>query len=227
MYEITDWSHVFKLDPAKHIDDVTLQKICESGTDAIIIGGTDNVTFDNVLDLMSRVRRYPVPCALEISNLNSVMPGFDRYLVPAVVNSPNVSFHNGLLLEALKLYGHMLNFDEFTMEGYIVMNKDSKVAKVTSADTAITEEDMVAYGLMLEHFYKFPVCYLEYSGTYGDVEMLKILKQQLTHTHLVYGGGIESLQQAEEMSQYADTIVVGNVIYTNLKEALKTVKIKE
>ena len=44
MYDIKLWRHVFKLDPAKSITDDDLMKVCESGTDAIIIGGTDNVT---------------------------------------------------------------------------------------------------------------------------------------------------------------------------------------
>lgn len=46
-----------------------------SQTDAIMIGGTDDVTEDNVIHLMSRVRRYPLPLVLEISNIESVMPG--------------------------------------------------------------------------------------------------------------------------------------------------------
>ena len=61
MYNIKEWQHIFKLDPAKDISDADLESICESNTDAIIIGGTDNVTEDNVIHLMSRVRRYPLP----------------------------------------------------------------------------------------------------------------------------------------------------------------------
>ena len=44
-----------------------------SDTDAIMIGGTDNVTEDNVIHLMSRVRRYPLPLVLEISNIESII----------------------------------------------------------------------------------------------------------------------------------------------------------
>lgn len=51
-----------------------------SDTDAIMIGGTDNVTEDNVIHLMSRVRRYPLPLVLEISNIESIIPGFDFIL---------------------------------------------------------------------------------------------------------------------------------------------------
>ena len=59
-----------------------LERICESGTDAIIIGGTDGVTLENILDLMARVRRYTVPCVLEISSIETVTPGFDLIFYP-------------------------------------------------------------------------------------------------------------------------------------------------
>jgi len=35
MYNYRNWKHVFKLDPNKEIDDQSLERICESGTDAI------------------------------------------------------------------------------------------------------------------------------------------------------------------------------------------------
>ena len=49
MYDITMWRHIFKLDPAKSISDDDLEALCMSNTDAIIIGGTDYVTEDNVI----------------------------------------------------------------------------------------------------------------------------------------------------------------------------------
>ena len=64
MYDIKKWRHIFKLDPAKHISDDDLDAICMSQTDAIMIGGTDDVTEDNVIQLRSRVRRYPLPLVL-------------------------------------------------------------------------------------------------------------------------------------------------------------------
>ncbi|WP_033699949.1 geranylgeranylglyceryl/heptaprenylglyceryl phosphate synthase, partial [Bacillus thuringiensis] len=35
---------------------------------------------------------------------------------------------------------------------------------------------------------------------------------------------ISNAEQAKEMAQYADTVVVGNIIYDDIKSALKTVK---
>ncbi|HCY7112406.1 TPA: heptaprenylglyceryl phosphate synthase [Staphylococcus aureus] len=203
MYDIKKWRHIFKLDPAKHISDDDLDAICMSQTDAIMIGGTDDVTEDNVIHLMSRVRRYPLPLVLEISNIESVMPGFDFYFVPTVLNSTDVAFHNGTLLEALKTYGHSIDFEEVIFEGYVVCNADSKVAKHTKANTDLTTEDLEAYAQMVNHMYRLPVMYIEYSG------------------------GISSEQQATEMAAIADTIIVGDIIYKDIKKALKTVKIKE
>ncbi|RKJ69916.1 geranylgeranylglyceryl/heptaprenylglyceryl phosphate synthase, partial [Butyricicoccus sp. 1XD8-22] len=66
--EFKNWRHIFKIDPAKEITDEALEKLCESGTDLILVGGTDGVTIDNVIDKLVRVRRFSVPVALEISN---------------------------------------------------------------------------------------------------------------------------------------------------------------
>ncbi|PKE44441.1 heptaprenylglyceryl phosphate synthase [Macrococcoides caseolyticum] len=225
MYEVKDWQHVFKLDPAKEISDAHLELICESGTDAIFVGGSDNVTVDNVLDLMSRVRRYPVPCVLELSTLESAMPGFDHYMIPSVLNSSNVAYHNGILHEAIKQFGHMMDYDLFTLEGYIVLNQESKVAQRTKAKTDLSVEDIAAYAEMIEEVYKLKTMYIEYSGTYGDVEMVKAAKRKLKSTRLIYGGGIDSRARAQEMREVADTIVVGNVIYTDIEAALQTVKV--
>ncbi|MGV2644590.1 geranylgeranylglyceryl/heptaprenylglyceryl phosphate synthase, partial [Clostridium perfringens] len=62
---IQSWRHVFKLDPDKEIDDETLDVVCLSGTDAIMVGGSPGVTYENTVDLLSRVRRYELPCVQE------------------------------------------------------------------------------------------------------------------------------------------------------------------
>ncbi|MGD6957514.1 heptaprenylglyceryl phosphate synthase [Rossellomorea aquimaris] len=224
MYDVQKWSHVFKLDPNKTIDDGDLEAVCESGTDAIIVGGTDGVTLEKVLDLMARVRRYTVPCILEVSNLESITPGFDLYFIPMVMNSSNMNWVTGLHHQAVKEYGEIMNWDEILVEGYCILNKNCKAAQVTEADTDISSEDAAAYAMMAERMFNLPIFYLEYSGTYGNVETVKEVRDSLENTTLFYGGGIKTVQQAKEMAAVSDVVVVGNAVYDNLKEALKTVK---
>ncbi|MGE7912141.1 heptaprenylglyceryl phosphate synthase [Lysinibacillus xylanilyticus] len=219
-----EWRHVFKLDPAKDISDEALEKICESGTDVIIVGGTDGVTLDGVLDLLVRVRRFEVPIALEISAIDSVTPGYDYYFIPTVLNSDDPKWIKNLHHEAIKEYGDIMVWDELVAEGYCILNPDCKVAEVTNAKTDLSIDDVVAYARLAENFFRLPVFYVEYSGTYGDIEVVSAVKNELKNTRLFYGGGITSAQQAAEMAKYADTVVVGNIIYEDLKAALATVK---
>ena len=224
MYDVRDWRHAFKLDPNKEISDEVLDRICESGTDAIIIGGTDGVTLENVLDLMAKIRRYTVPCVLEVSNIESITPGFDLYFIPTVMNSSDVKWVTGIHHEAVKEYGELMNWDEILVEGYCILNKDCKAAMVTGANTALEAEDVSAFAMMAEKMFHMPIFYLEYSGMYGDPELVKHVKEYLENTSLFYGGGIQTARQAAEMAEHADVIVVGNALYENLEEALKTVQ---
>ncbi|ESU31717.1 geranylgeranylglyceryl phosphate synthase [Bacillus sp. 17376] len=223
MYDVREWRHVFKLDPNKEITDEELDRICESGTDAIMVGGTDGVTLEGVLDLMSRVRRYTVPCILEVSTIDSITPGFDFYFIPTVLNSGNPRWITGLHHEAVKEYGDLMDWDELKMEGYCILNPDCKAAKLTDAKTDLSIDDVRAYAMMAEKMFSLPIFYLEYSGTYGNPQYVEAAKDVLDNSALFYGGGIETAQQAEEMAGHADVIVVGNVVYSNLDEALKTV----
>lgn len=222
--EYLEWRHVFKLDPAKEISDEALEKICESGTDVILVGGTDGVTLDNVLDLLVRVRRYTVPIALEISTIESVTPGYDYYFIPTVLNSDDPKWFKNLHHEAIKEYGDIMVWEELVAEGYCILNPDCKAAKQTGAKTNLSVDDVIAYARLAENYFKLPVFYVEYSGMFGDLELVRAVKNELTTTKLFYGGGITSVEQAKEMAKYADTVVVGNIIYEDLKAALATVK---
>jgi putative glycerol-1-phosphate prenyltransferase len=224
MYDFREWRHVFKLDPNKEITDEQLEKICESGTDAVIVGGTDGVTLENVLDLMARIRRYTVPCVLEVSSINTVTPGFDLYFVPTILNSNDPNWITGLHHQAVKEYGEIMDWEEFAMEGYCILNEECKAAKLTSAKAQLTTEDVKAYAMMAEKMFQLPIFYLEYSGKYGDPAVVAEVKKVLEQTTLFYGGGITTAEQAVEMAKHADVIVVGNVIYEDFDQALETVK---
>ncbi len=220
---INEWKHMFKLDPAKEISDEDLDKVCESGTDAIIVGGTDNITLDNVLDLLSRIRRaHMVPVVLEISNEEALTPGFDTYFVPMVLNSKEKKYVMDIQQKAIKEYIDMMEYSEVYFEGYCILNPEAKAFQYTNCKLPETE-DVKAYAYMAEHVFHLPIFYVEYSGTYGDPEVVREIKEELHETKLFYGGGIETSEQAKEMKKHADAIIVGNSIYTNLKQALNTV----
>ncbi|MGX6444643.1 heptaprenylglyceryl phosphate synthase [Neobacillus sp. K501] len=224
MYDFREWRHVFKLDPNKEITDDRLEKICESGTDAVIVGGTDGVTLENVLDLMARIRRYTVPCVLEVSSIETVTPGFDLYFIPTILNSNDPNWITGIHHQAVKEFGEIMDWEEIVMEGYCILNGDCKAAKLTSADADKSIDDAKAYAMMAEKMFQLPIFYLEYSGKYGDPELVAEVKRTLEKTVLFYGGGIATEEQATEMAEHADVIVVGNVIYENFEQALATVK---
>lgn len=214
--------HVFKLDPAKEISDESLTKICESNTDGVIIGGTDDITEDDVLNLLSRVRRFSVPAMLEITSRESVVPGFDHYFIPAVFNTENIKWQHGNLLESLKEFGHLLDYDEVSLLPYLIMNPDCKAFRKAEAKE-ITAEMLPHYVNMIDKLYQTPYIYIEYSGAYGGAQMMQTVRDNTQNSHIIYGGGISSKEQAEEMSWYADTIVAGNIIYDSAKKALRTI----
>ncbi|MBI0580294.1 heptaprenylglyceryl phosphate synthase [Neobacillus cucumis] len=224
MYDFREWRHVFKLDPNKQISDEHLEAICESGTDAVIVGGTDGVTLENVLDLMARIRKFAVPCVLEVSSVETVTPGFDLYFIPTILNSKDPKWITGLHHQAVKEFGDIMDWEEIVMEGYCIMNSECKAAKLTNAVTEITAEDVRAYAMMAEKMFQLPIFYLEFSGQYGQPEVVSDVEKVLEKATFFYGGGISTYEQAVEMAKFADVIVVGNAIYEDFKNALKTVQ---
>nr|WP_275984083.1 heptaprenylglyceryl phosphate synthase [Paenibacillus hamazuiensis] len=218
------WKHVFKLDPDKQLSDEALEAVCTSGTDAVMVGGSSGVTFDNTVDLLARIRRFEVPCVLEISDREAIVPGFDLFMIPLVLNSRHMDWITGHHHEALKEYGAILEWDRILTEGYVVLNGASTAARVTEAVTDLTLKDIEAYARMADRLFRCPVFYMEYSGTFGDMETVGKVRKVLHEARLFYGGGIASPDQARSAAEAADTIVVGNAIYDDLPNALATVK---
>ncbi|MEY9096676.1 heptaprenylglyceryl phosphate synthase [Paenibacillus sp. RC84] len=218
------WKHVFKLDPDREISDEALERICLSGTDAILVGGSSGVTFDNTVDLLARIRGFEVPCILEVSDAEAIVPGFDLFFIPMVLNAGDPQWILGRHHEALKEYGAIMDWNEILVEGYVILNGESTAAKVTSARTDLTERDVVAYARMAEHLLRLPIFYVEYSGTFGDMELVGRTRRVLEGTRLFYGGGIDGPEKAKLAAEAADTIVVGNLIYEDLDLALETVR---
>ncbi|MBD2868446.1 heptaprenylglyceryl phosphate synthase [Paenibacillus arenilitoris] len=217
------WRHVFKLDPDRHISDEALEAVCTSGTDAIIIGGSSGVTFENTVDLMARVRRYALDCALEVSTAEGAVPGFDGYFVPLVLNTGEAEWINGRQTEGLKEYGSFVPWETTAAQGYLILNAEATAAKLTGARTQLTEADVVAHVQMADRLMRLPVVYLEYSGRFGDMQLVKRAKAAAVQARVFYGGGIDGADKARQAAESAHTVVVGNAIYSDLEAALSTV----
>lgn len=217
------WRHVFKLDPNRPIEEETISRLLQSGTDAIVVGGTDGITYQNTHDLMRRVKQTSLPCVQEVSSAKAVVPGFDGFLIPTVLNTDDAEWLIGAHQRTVKYFGDWIPWDLLAVEGYVVLNPEAKVAQLTQARTSLTCKDVLSYARIAEYIFRLPFLYLEYSGTYGDVEIVQATSEKLQQTKLIYGGGIRSEEQAREMARFADIVVVGNLIYDDLETAIQTV----
>ncbi len=220
-YPWKKWRHITKLDPDKHISQANLKIIVESGTDAIMISGTQNITDKNVSLLISRLKDYKIPKILEPATPEAVMyEHIDYVFVPLVLNSGDLDWIVGKHVGWIK--NDTIKWNKVIPEAYIVLNPESAVAELTKSKTNLTYDDVIAYAQYAEKYLWLPIIYIEYSGAYGNPSMIKKLSESLTEASLFYGGGIDSKEKATEMKKYADVIVVGNVVYTNMGMFLET-----
>lgn len=131
MLQIEQWRHVFKLDPDKAISDEAIHALCHSGTDAIFVGGTTNITYENTKSLLERLQPYSLPLILEVSSLDAIVAGFHGYFLPLVLNAGSEEWIFSPFIQGLKEYGSFIQWEEVFTEGYVVCNPDSSVAQLT------------------------------------------------------------------------------------------------
>jgi len=215
MEEWRKWKHITKLDPDRKITPAIIRQIVETGTDAIMVSGTQNIKKDDVIALLKMLKDYDIPKVLEPAGpAGMVYEGYDWLFVPSVFNTNNAVWINGLHRAWVKRDSTKINWDVVVPEALIILNPKCAAAKVTKANHQMSKEEVVAAAVCAEQFFKFPVVYIEYSGTYGDPAIVQAVKEALKKAHLIYGGGINTKERAEEMSRWA-SIVVGNTIYEN------------
>jgi phosphoglycerol geranylgeranyltransferase len=218
------WVHVTKLDPDKRLTPGAVAEVATSGTDALMISGTLNVTRENVSDLRRQLEEYGLPLVVEPAGPEAVIfEGVEFLFVPSVLNSTDIRWIVGKHWDWVK--NQKVDWEKVVPEAYIVLNPDSSVGKVTKSICNLTPADVAAYTSVADRYFHFPIVYIEYSGTYGDPAVVKAASDALDQAVLYYGGGIDSASRAAEMAQYADTIVVGNAVYEKGVDVLKaTVK---
>ncbi|WP_331236179.1 phosphoglycerol geranylgeranyltransferase [Natronorarus salvus] len=209
-----DWDHIVKVDPDKELaPEDSFEDVCRTGTDAIEIGGTLDVTAEATRRVIDACREYDVPLYQEPSNPAVVVDdeALDGYLVPTVFNAGDVSWVVGAHKEWVRIDD--IDWERTSTEAYIVLNPEASVAQLTQADCDQTPEDVAAYAELAEHMFGQPIVYIEYSGTFGDPETVAAAREALDESVLFYGGGITDYDSAYTMAERADVIVVGNLLH--------------
>jgi phosphoglycerol geranylgeranyltransferase len=217
-----DWVHVTKLDPDKQLKPGDIEAIAASGTDALMLSGTLNVTKENLAALQKQLKAYDLPLVMEPAGPEAVLlQGIDYVFVPSVLNSMDVQWIVGKHRLWVQQQSGKIPWEYVVPEAYIVLNPNSSVGKVTKSVCDLKAEEVAAYVAVADHYFHFPIVYLEYSGTFGDPIVVKAASDALDNSILYYGGGINSAEKASQMSKYADTIVVGNAVYDQGAAVLK------
>jgi putative glycerol-1-phosphate prenyltransferase len=210
---LREWKTILKLDPARELSQKRLDEVCSWPVDAVIVGGSGGYGAAEVSALLSRLRRYPLPTALEVSDATALCPGFDLYFVPLVLNSRGVEWVVGRQQEALKDFGRFIKGRRVFGEGYCILNPDATAARMADARTDLEAGDVVAFAQLAQDLLRLPIFYLEYSGEYGSPEVVAAVSSVLDSTLLWYGGGICTPEQAGEMGAMANAIIIGNAVY--------------
>ena len=249
-----DWSgidHVTKVDPAKPLppDPSILE-----ATDLVMIGGSDDVTAENTLETIEAVREAvpEVPVCQEPYEADHVtmdtVDTVDFLAIPAVYNGDRDHFvgkhlamfaelaatPSSILGSSIPVVGNVIESkgeaavaevaEKIVGEGYVIQHLDSAAAETAGVTEACSTAEVGGAALATESFYGFPIFYVEYSGTYGGSEDVAAAASQLEETVLLYGGGIDSQEKAEEiLAAGADAIVVGDVFHEDPDGFLETV----
>ncbi|MFW6152773.1 MAG: phosphoglycerol geranylgeranyltransferase [Halobacteriota archaeon] len=217
------WSHLLKVDPDKPLPDgVTYADIAETGTDAILVGGTTGVTAEKVRHVLEGCNDLGLAVYQEPSSPEAVVvdPNLDGYLVPVVMNAGDVFWVTGAHKEWLAAGGRIA-WDLTNTEAYIVLNPDSSVARYTQADCELTSDEVAAYATVAERLLGQQIVYVEYSGMLGDPAKVAAAQDALDETTLFYGGGIRTYDDARTMATHADVIVVGDLLHDDGIEAVR------
>jgi phosphoglycerol geranylgeranyltransferase len=217
-----DWDHVIKVDPDKSlVGDETYDDVCRTGTDAIEIGGTLDVTAEKTRRVIEACRKHDVPLYQEPSNPAVVVEdeALDGYLVPIVMNAGDPFWITGAHKEWVRIAD--LDWERTATEAYVVLNPEASVAEYTEADCDLDADEVAAYARVAERMLGQDIVYLEYSGMLGEPDVVAATQDAMDDATLFYGGGIGSYDDAYTMGEHADTIVVGDLVHEEGVDAVR------
>jgi phosphoglycerol geranylgeranyltransferase len=218
-----EWDHIVKIDPDKTLaDGETYEDVCQTGTDAIEVGGTTGMTEEKMGTVIDACAKEDVPLYIEPGVSGTVVhsDALNGYLVPIVFNAGDIAWMTGAHKEWVRMDTE-IDWARTHTEAYIVLNPDSSVAEYTQANCDLDGEEVAAYAEVAERMFGQDIIYIEYSGMFGDPDIVAAAGNALDEATLFYGGGIHDYDSAREMGAHADTVVVGDLVHDEGCEAVR------
>jgi phosphoglycerol geranylgeranyltransferase len=227
--------HMTLIDPAKqnHERAAEIASAAEKlGTDAIMIGGSTDVTQENLdataLAIKKAVR---VPVIYFPSGAHAISPYTDAIYFMSMLNSRNLRMVIGEQVMGAPIVAK-IGLEPIAM-GYVIVEPGMKVGEVGQADLIKRNDPKtaVAYGLAAQFMGMDLIYYEAGSGAPEPVpaEMVSAVKSKLK-IPVIVGGGIRTAEQAGILRKSgADIIVTGTLVegsgyIEGLEEVIKAVK---
>lgn len=203
-----------------------------AGTDAIMIGGSTDVTQDNLDETAKAIKKAcKLPTIYFPSGAHAISGNCDAIFFMSMVNSASVDWIIGEQVKG-SLITKKLGLEPISM-GYIIVEPGMKVGEVGRA-VPIKRDDLkraMSYALACEYL-GMSFVYLE-AGSGADrpvpPEMIKAVKDVLS-VPLIVGGGIRTPEAAKAARLAgADAIVTGTFVErcsddSELKNVIKAAK---
>ena len=227
--------HLTLLDPGKQSAEeaaVIAKRATDSGTDAIMIGGSTNITQENLDATAKAIREVcNLPAIYFPSGAHAISGHCDAIFFMSMVNSTDIKMVIGEQVSG-SLITRKLNLEPISM-GYIIVEPGMKVGEVGRADP-IRHDDLqsaMSYALACEYL-GMSFVYLE-AGSGADrpvpPEMIRAVKDILS-VPLIVGGGIRTPAAAETARLAgANAIVTGTFVercsdYSELENVIRASK---
>ena len=227
--------HMTLIDPAKQHHDkaADIASAAEKlGTDAIMIGGSTDVTQENLdataLAIKKAVR---IPVIYFPSGAHAISPYTDAIYFMSMLNSRNIRMIIGEQVMAAPIVAR-IGLEAMSM-GYVIVEPGMKVGEVGQADLIRRNDPKtaVAYGLAAQFMGMDLIYYEAGSGAPEPVpgEMVTAVKSKVS-IPVIVGGGIRSAEQAGMLCKAgADIIVTGTLVEGSgfddaLRDVIKAVK---
>jgi phosphoglycerol geranylgeranyltransferase len=227
--------HMTLIDPAKQSYDkaASIAAIAEKlGTDAIMVGGSTDVTQDNLDHTVLAIKKAAkVPVIYFPSGAHAISRYTDAIYFMSMLNSRNLKNVIGEQVAGAPIIAK-IGLETIAM-GYMIVEPGMKVGEVGEADV-IKRTDLqsaVAYGLAAQ-FLGMDVVYYEAGSGAPDpvpVEMVAAIKSKVK-IPVIVGGGIRNPEQASHLKKAgADVIVTGTIcengaFESRLGEVIRAVK---